>query len=686
MVNIKNNSVELSPQKFKSLILMTSAFTPEKLERINYITELLKARQLILHSKIEFLTQLNEGFSLNNVKEDEQSVSFLQFFLHCCQQQHHLISFNLENIQNIVTAAKICNTPENQNNISLNLIRENLAALNNLVLSLQKIDIFNKFAVVNYQSIKSYLEKIYSQLMFRHTINNIKVYHNIIITDLCVLLLDSFKKDSNSFKLKLAQDHIRNEIIFQYLKDSSLFDNHLEIELKEIVNLSESLQGELSAEIFEVKNIVSSTYTGQEIKKYHVDIIINQIKALSLNNIQYQENISLADKKINYKLYNSVCESCVKHLLNEEIATAEAYASCLSEIEKAESNLSSSGFYICKIAAGNPDKGEPSGSLELVPKQKPNVTLDNIVGSGFEEIKNFIAAIKFTSQWNDLFLATSPSKTTDKSNVLLIGPPGCGKTEILRAVASDPDSISVFAQGSDFLTCWRGEAEKNPKRLFEAGIDLQKKSKKHVYFLIDEIDSVLNAGAPGEINLSLEFQVLMDGVIQYPGLSVWGATNFPEKIPAAMLRRFSKTNIVGELSQDHRIILLKHFINFMPCKDFNEQDWDIAANKLIGATGNVVRKIADQIWRDKMMEFVNKFPEQASELVAWLNQDGKFDIDNFSSDKKEELKNKLLNYIAVEPSYLSKAIDSHLNNLAVKSEIQTAVNTYANAKRILGQL
>lgn len=682
MVNIKSSSVELSPQKFKSLILMTSAFTPEKMERLDSVADALKEKQEELHQKIELLSQLTEAL---DTKDDLQVCNFLQYFLCCYQHQNYLISLNLENIKHITVAALACNTPENQNNISLDLIRSNLSNLNNFVLSLQKIDLFNKFAINVYQKIKDYLEQYYNQLTERHTANNIKIYHNPIATDFFLLFFYAAKQKSAA-KIKLLQEQIKNKLYFQYLIDLKKFESELVFDLTWILDVSEKLQQELSSEIFEAKNIVNSVYTEQEVKRYQLEAIINKIKVLNISDIEYQENFSPVDTKINYQLLNKISESCNKYLLDDKLDSSQLCELFLSEIEKIESSFSTTGFYICKISKGNPDSGEASGALELVPEQKPNVTLDNIVGSGFEEIKNFIAAIKFTSQWNDLFLATSPSKTTDKSNVLLIGPPGCGKTEILRAVASDPDSISVFAQGSDFLTCWRGEAEKNPKRLFEAGVKLQKQSKKHVYFLIDEIDSVLNAGAPGEINLSLEFQVLMDGVIQYPGLSVWGATNFPEKIPAAMLRRFSKTSIVGELSQEHRVVLLKHFINFMPCKYFNEQDWDIAANKLNGATGNVVRKIADQVWRDKMTEFVNKFPEQASELVAWLNQDGKFDINNFSSDKKEELKNKLLNYIAVEPSYLHKTIDSHLNSLAVKTEIQTAINTYANAKRILGQL
>ena len=686
MVNIKNNSVELSIDKFKSLITALSVFDSSKMNRISVIVDALKDRQSALQSKIEYLNKLNEGLGLNNNKENEET-NFLYFFLDCCQQSYDLISFILENINHVTVAATVCKAPVNQNSVDINALRANLPLLNNYVLSLQKIDILNKFAVVRIQSIKNHSEKFYKQLIKRHTLDNIKIYHNIFVTDFCLLFLNASQKEDN-FKLKLIQNILKNKIIFFYLKDSKTFDSDLENLFVFITDMIDSLQKEFSTDIFEVKNVVGSTYGGQEIKSHHVNILINQIKNLSFNNVEYQNNDLFVDQKINYKSINSFIESGFKHLLNESLTSAEVYSALASEAEKCQAINSTSGFYTCKISSGSPDGKEGGqGALELVPAEKPNVTLDHIVGSGFEEIKNFISAVKFTSQWSDLFLATSPSKTTDKSNVLLVGPPGCGKTEILRAVASDKESISVFAQGSDFLTCWRGEAEKNPKRLFEEGVKLQKKSKKNVYFLIDEIDSVLSSNnKPGEVNLSLEFQVLMDGVINYSGLSVWGATNFLDRIPPAMVRRFSRVEIVGELNQQQRITLLKHFINFVPCKDFDESSWEQAATKLNGATGNVIRKIADFVWRDRMTDFVNKYPDQASELVKWLNQYGKFDINQFSQENKEELKSRLSNYTSVNPEYLNGVIDSHLKNLAFRSEIQVAVNTYEVAKKILNQL
>lgn len=260
----------------------------------------------------------------------------------------------------------------------------------------------------------------------------------------------------------------------------------------------------------------------------------------------------------------------------------------------------------------------------------------------------------------------------------------CGKSEILRAVGADSSSLSVFAQGSDFGTCWKGESEKNPKRLFEAGLKLQKESKKHVHFLIDEIDAVLNNDkGMGVTNLTLEFQILMDGVVSYPNLSVWGATNFPDRIPLAMLRRFSLVKIVGELNQKDRVNLLKQFINYLPIDHFGDTAWESMATKLDGATGDVIRKVADHLWRTKMSEFVRNQKKEAKDLVEFLNEEGKFQIAKLDDKKRFNFKQKLSKHLVVLPKDVEASINLHLRNVAFQAEIQSAKETYARAKEFL---
>lgn len=263
----------------------------------------------------------------------------------------------------------------------------------------------------------------------------------------------------------------------------------------------------------------------------------------------------------------------------------------------------------------------------------------------------------------------------------------CGKSEILRAVASDKKSIGIFAQGSDFLTCWKGEAEKNPKRLFEAGLRIQKESKKHVHFLIDEIDSVLRKQEfilHGETNLSLEFQILMDGVVHYPNLSVWGATNNPERIPMPMIRRFSSLVVVGELDQKDRIHLLKQFVaGYLPTLDFTDEHWERAGLRLEGATGDVMRKVADHLWREKMSYFVHRHMKEAYSLMEFLNEGEKFNLSSFDEKKKFNFKQKLGKFVQVTPSDLQDCITKILANVAIKAEIETAVTTYKTAKTYL---
>lgn len=347
-------------------------------------------------------------------------------------------------------------------------------------------------------------------------------------------------------------------------------------------------------------------------------------------------------------------------------------------------------FYVCQIGSGNSFGGVAPGALQVIPGPRPLANLDDIIGSGFDQVKQFIHQVERTAEWADIFMATSPSRSTDKSNVLLVGPQGCGKSEALRAVGSDTKSISIFAQGSDFLTCWMGEAQKNPKRLFEAGLKLQKEARKHVHFLIDEIDSVLNNDKTygTSLNLSLEFQILMDGVVQYPNLSVWGATNNPGRIPMPMIRRFSKVLIVGELDTSQRIRLLQHYIrSFLPTLGIQPTHWEAFAEALTGATGDVIRKVCDHVWRTVMTEFVEKKPDVAKKLKDSLSQGNmRFDVSVFDSNKRARFLDQLEDHVAVTKEMIDESIKLHLSNIAINQEIRTAVETYRNAHEFLAQL
>lgn len=346
-------------------------------------------------------------------------------------------------------------------------------------------------------------------------------------------------------------------------------------------------------------------------------------------------------------------------------------------------------FFVCKIGGGNSFLGEAPGSLQVVPGTRPTVNLDEIFGSGYADLRRHAEHIESTAKWYDLFVATSPSKTADKSNVLMIGPQGCGKTEILRGVGAHRGSVGVFAVGSDFNTCWAGEAQKNPKRLFEAAVKLQKETRKHVHILIDEIDSVLNddKDARNHFNLRLEFQILMDGVVHYPRITLWGTTNDVERIPMPMIRRFSKVAIVGELDQADRVRVLRHFTEHMPTADYTGEAWEAQAARLEGATGDVIRKVVDHVWREKMSRFVSERPDEAEAMVRWLNPEGrKFMVSEFDADRRAQFHELLGEHVAVAPEDIDRSIEVHLDNVAIHGEIQAAVKTYENARRFLARV
>lgn len=360
------------------------------------------------------------------------------------------------------------------------------------------------------------------------------------------------------------------------------------------------------------------------------------------------------------------------------------------KIEERNYFLNENSFYVCRIGEGNMFAGVAPGGLEVIPGEKPSADLKNIWGSGFDELREFVDGRDLAKKWNNLFLATSPSKSTDKANVLLVGPQGCGKTLGMKAIACKPKSISIFLSGSDLCTAWAFESQKNPKRLFEEAVKLHKNSGHPVNILIDEIDMVLNNDERGlgKINLSLEFQNIMDGLISYPGISMWGATNNVEKIPTPMLRRFAKVLVVGELSHEETKQILKHYLeSYLPCgSGFSDEQYSDWANMLEGATGDALRKGIDEVWLQFMRGVVDEHKELAEKILEFIEKEygTNFEINSLSDDHRKEI-HKMFEEsgLVVTAELVTDRIEKLLDNSAVRKQIQVSKDTYRIARQTL---
>jgi len=190
----------------------------------------------------------------------------------------------------------------------------------------------------------------------------------------------------------------------------------------------------------------------------------------------------------------------------------------------------------------------------------------------------------------------------------------------------------------------------------------------------------------GELDLTLEFQILMDGVVNYPGVTLWGATNSPGRIPMPLIRRFSKVLIVGELSPEERASLLERFSRALPLDGVDERTFSRLAERLDGATGDVVRKVVDHVWRATLDAFVTGFEKDAVALTSWLDRqgpDGRFDVSRFTDGQRSELRERLLKHVKVTPRDLESSVELHLKNEAIRAEIATAKATYREAKEML---
>ena len=156
--------------------------------------------------------------------------------------------------------------------------------------------------------------------------------------------------------------------------------------------------------------------------------------------------------------------------------------------------------------------------------------------------------------------------------VLLYGPPGCGKTLIARAVATESESNFISIKGPEVFSKWVGESEKAIREVFRKA----RMAAPCVVF-IDEIDSIAPRRGLGYSDSGVTERVVsqllteMDGLIAMENIVVLAATNKPEILDPALMRpgRFDRLIYIPPPDENSRLQILKVHTRNMPLDNVN---------------------------------------------------------------------------------------------------------------------
>jgi cell division protease FtsH len=274
-------------------------------------------------------------------------------------------------------------------------------------------------------------------------------------------------------------------------------------------------------------------------------------------------------------------------------------------------------------------QGQQPGFMSLG-KNKAKIYMENEVGVRFDDVagvdeskQELKEVIEFLKQ-PERFTAVGGKMPR---GILLVGPPGSGKTLLARAVAGESGVPFFSMSGSEFVEMFVGLGAARVRDLF-----VQAKAKAPCIIFIDELDALGKArgigtmGGHDEREQTLnQLLVEMDGFDPQVGVILLAATNRPEILDPALLRpgRFDRQVLVDRPDKKGREAILK--VHLKNIKYDETLDIEMLANMTPGMVGADLANIVNEaalltVRRGKNQAGMAEFREAVERVVAGLEK------------------------------------------------------------------
>jgi cell division protease FtsH len=276
-------------------------------------------------------------------------------------------------------------------------------------------------------------------------------------------------------------------------------------------------------------------------------------------------------------------------------------------------------YFMFRSAQGQGNQAMSFGKsrARLYGNEKDKVTFSEVAGSdeAKQDLEEVVEFLKFPKKFSGMG-ARIPK------GVLLVGPPGTGKTMLARAVAGEANVPFFSISGSEFVEMFVGVGASRVRDLFAKA----KKNAPCIIF-VDEIDAVgrrrgsgMGGGHDEREQTLNQILVEMDGFEQGQNVIVLAATNRADVLDPALLRpgRFDRrVNIGLPDRKDREAILNVHFAKKPLAKNV---DLDSLAAKAAGSSGADLANIANEsaiiAARNSHREITQQDVTEAFERVA----------------------------------------------------------------------